>query len=175
MRLLRNKVEAFEKFMLRFVGVCVAVVAILVVADIVSRAILKVSLGWFQTLDQWLVLGSSFLVVGVLLKTGDHTNINILPNRLSGVARKVIMSFNYAMVIIFGVYCTWSGVLFVKHLIKARITQMLYVHIPFWTVNVVVPVGMSILVVYAGGMLANTLFFDTSHKEGKEQILRRSR
>ena len=168
MRTFQTVTGVFERVWLGMGGLCIAVVALFVFADVMGRLILQKSMGWLQTLDQWLVLGGSFLIAGVLLKTGDHIKIDMLPNKLKGVAHKAIMVFNYVVVLAFGIYTTWSATQYVSDLIRKEISRILYSHIPLWTVFIVLPVGMAILALYAAGMIVKTLRSNHTNNEGKE-------
>jgi TRAP-type C4-dicarboxylate transport system permease small subunit len=165
MKVLHTGIRVFEQVFLGIAGLCIAVVAVLVFIDVMSRFILQKSIGWLQTLDQWLILGSSFLIVGVLLRTGDHVRVDMLSSRLRGAAHKAIMTFNYTMVLVFGIVTTWSGVRYVDGLIERGVTRILYSYVPLWTVVIVVPIGMAVLVIYAIGMIVKTLLYDSNHND----------
>ena len=81
--------------------VLVALVTLLVVAQVVAREIFVVGLAWADEASRWAGLGVIFLVVPLIALHGGHVRVDMFINLLPGRARRVVQGLD-----------EWLGVLF---------------------------------------------------------------
>ena len=81
--------------------VLVALVTLLVVAQVVAREIFVVGLAWADEASRWAGLGVIFLVVPLIALHGGHVRVDMFINLLPEGARRVVQGLN-----------EWLGVLF---------------------------------------------------------------
>lgn len=118
-------------------------------AEIVVRVAFRQSLDLLFDLPVWITVWAMFLITGFLLPENGHVSIDFLRVKIRGRRRQALEAALALVSLAYGAFLTWSGVLFVQHLIQRQSIYPRSIPIPAWIVQLCVPVGMGIFTVFA--------------------------
>jgi len=118
--------------------------------DVFNRLAVRASLGWPQRTAVWLNIGVIFLVAPVMLIQGGHIRVLFIYNKLKGLTKKITDTINELGVVLYAGFVVWVGTAYVSYLIRQNIKRSLgTMYVPYWIVGVIVPVGMSIMLIWS--------------------------
>jgi TRAP-type C4-dicarboxylate transport system permease small subunit len=145
-------------------GFLVIMSTLLAFTDGITRTFFKKGFSFFPTLEVWCIAWSSFLMAGMLIKTGEHIAVDFLLPKLRGGSQRFLTVLNSIATVAFCLLATWAGVAYVGFLREKHVTRDLIEQIPYWIVCIIIPIGMGMATLYAIGMLI-TRIFNPGYKE----------
>jgi TRAP-type C4-dicarboxylate transport system permease small subunit len=126
-------------------------------AEIVVRVVFRQSLDLLFDLPVWITVWAMLLITGFLLPENGHVAIDFLRVKIRGGPRRALEVALALVTLAFGAFLTWSGVLFVQHLIQRQSVYPRSIPIPAWIVQLCVPVGMGLFTMFALAALASAI------------------
>lgn len=133
----------------------------------VTRYISGTGYDWFIELPPALVPWMVFPLLGPLLRSGAHIQVDLMPNLLRGKALLLLLKL-----FVYGVMLAGAVIFFVAGneavALFQRLGQLmeLEVEIPIWWMYLAFPVGFAILAMFALELLLETAFRLFSDRDG---------
>lgn len=125
-------------------GVCLVVMALLILAQIVTR--------WFgiilpstEDFSGYLLAATSFLALAYTLHNGGHIRVNLLISHIQGLRRLVIEAAVLLVALILVSYLAWSCSLLVIESYEFEELSQGYIPVPLWIPQLPMAVGLVIL------------------------------
>lgn len=149
---------------------CILMILILalVFSEVVARYIFGQSYGFLEEFSKWSQIWFTYLMLGVIENRRRHIAIDILPRRLSGRYKTLLLIALDIVSLVFCVVLFWSGlemVLVVKGL--GEVTA-LAIRIPMWIVRLCVPLGAIFLAFFSINNLFTDIHSLAKYKGNKE-------
>lgn len=146
-------------------GVLMLAMMALVFAETISRYVFGISHEFVPAISSWLMVWVTYLMLGVILKTREHINVDVLPTRIPPRYRAPLLTSFDIISLIFAVLLCFGGIkydLIVKQLGIHVVTVQFF---PVWIVRICVPLGAFFLAFFS----IEHLITDTRH------LMKRSR
>src|SRR5512143_100880 len=138
----------FDRMLVRFnrwiVIVILAVMAVMVFADVALRFLTDHSILWVEEASRYLMIWLTFLGAGIVLRYGGHIGIDTLQERLPGAA-PVLRAVIFALLLAFFAAMVWLGTRYAL-LTWDQTTPVL--QIPIGAVYLAMPIGFGLLIVH---------------------------
>ena len=133
--------------------VCVAVMAVLVFANVIARKVFNHSLAFSDEMSTYLFVLMSFMGTAIAARRGAHLGLSIVTDKLSENARKNVQLVMYAvsaffclLIVIFGVQMVAS-----QYTLKQETAAMQW---PEWIYGSFVPIGACFaMIAFVQGLL----------------------
>lgn len=154
----RNSLKVLETGLGWATGFLLIMSTLLAFTDGIARTFFKKGFSFFPTLEVWCIAWCSFLVAGMLIKTGEHISVDFLLPKLSGWSQRFLTILNSIATVAFCFLATWAGIAYVAFLREKHVTRELIEQIPYWIVCIIIPIGMGMATLYAIGMLIRCIF-----------------
>jgi len=107
-----------------------------------TRAAIGASLTWAQTAAVWLAIIIATFMAGLVLQEEGHANINLLPEQLKGLPRKIVRCFNHLLAAVFAILLLFGATAKMLSLQTSGISQPLgAMNFPFWIVFLLFAIG----------------------------------
>jgi len=118
--------------------------ATIIFAQVISRYVVGKPFTWSEELGRYIFVWMSFLGMAVAVKEGSHVALDVILQKLSGYKKKILITINNVMVLLFGVIVTYSGIrLFYIGIGQSSPT----LRIPMQYIYLVIPIS-GILLIY---------------------------
>jgi TRAP-type C4-dicarboxylate transport system permease small subunit len=140
-----------------FCGLILFIAVTINMAEIAMRVFFRQSIDLFFDLPVWITVWSMMLITGFLLPEGGHVSIDFLRIKLTGKPRWLLEVILAATTLAYGVFITWSSVLFLRYLYLKRSIFPRSIPIPTWIVELCIPIGMFIFSIFALRSLAQAI------------------
>ncbi|OHO31031.1 hypothetical protein HMPREF2736_02800 [Corynebacterium sp. HMSC036E10] len=126
-------------------GAVLAVMTIVLFAQVFARFILGSSITWSEELARYLFIWLIFLMLGSVTLHGEQIAVDAFVNRLSGGARTVAGIFIIAICTVINVVLLVKGIelTYAQYDLQQQSAAM---RLPMWLVYAALPVGMLIMV-----------------------------
>lgn len=122
---------------------------VLVFAETISRYVFGISHEFVPAISSWLMVWVTYLMLGVILKTREHINVDVLPTRIPPKYRTPLLTSFDVVSLIFAVLLCFGGIkydLIVKQLDIHVVTVQFF---PVWVVRICVPLGAFFLAFFS--------------------------
>lgn len=133
---------AGERVAMALVGLMTA----FILAQVIGRNLFNIGLPWAEELARYAGLGVVYLAVPLLLLRGQHIQVDLLVNRLTGRPQQVLRIVNEGFVLAFCGFFLWGGWLFLK---RAAHFSTAALGIPNWLYYLPAAVGTVLLTLVA--------------------------
>ena len=137
--------QTYEKFcgMLLFVAVIISM------GEIILRVGFNTSYDFIIQASVWLTVWGLLLIGGPVLAEDGHVSIDFVLTRLTGKPKWLLVLFNTAATLIYSVAITIGGVMLVIELIEKGSVFPMYLPVPMWTIQIIVPISMAVFTYFA--------------------------
>jgi TRAP-type C4-dicarboxylate transport system permease small subunit len=130
-------------------GVIMLAIMVIVFAETISRYFFGISHEFVPAISSWLMVWVTYFMLGVVLKTREHINVDILPTRIPPKYRSTLFLAFDIISLTFAFFLGLGGIkydLIVKqldiHVVNAQF-------IPVWIVRICVPLGAIFLAFFS--------------------------
>ncbi len=128
-------------------GVLVAIIAILVFAQVIARYVLNASLAWSEEATRLLFIYLTFFGFVVAVQTGRNLHVDLLVSRLPAEPRRWMRILVHLVSAVFLAVVAWQGVSLVQQVSGQR-TPALQLSKSFFYVPI--PAASALLLYYVG-------------------------
>ena len=119
---------------------CVAVMAILVFANVIARKVFNHSLAVSDEMSTYLFVLMSFMGAAIAARRGAHLGLSIVTDRVSPKARRALLIFGYGLATVFSAAVLVYGSLMVRsEYVLGQVTAAM--QWPEWIYGSFVPIG----------------------------------
>jgi len=142
---LHRKLEkGLTYFCLFLLGVSVS----LLVAIIFLRAVFGIGYDFLTDAVVWLTVWSTMLYIGPLYGEGGHVSIKFILEKLTGKVKVSVEVFNALITLFYVGTVTLGGCIAIHTFYSHNQTYARYVAIPMWIVQICIPIGFGLLLLY---------------------------
>ncbi|MGY6632400.1 MAG: TRAP transporter small permease [Alkalilacustris sp.] len=146
MRTVLRRVEAgFVALNAWAVILCLAVMAVVVFANVGMRYLANASIPWADELARYLMIWMTFLAAGLVLRQGGHVAITSLRDALPGRVQIVLRAALVLLLMAFFAYMVWVGWDYMQ---RARFQRTPALRLSFSHVYAAMPIGFALLMVH---------------------------
>ncbi len=169
MTLFLNALRSFNTVLARCVAVIATVIMAIIVAALTASAVTRFISGtgydWLIELPPALVPWLVFPLLGPLLRSGDHIQVDLVPALLSKHGQRILRLITSMIALVASIIFLIAGSEAVA-LFKALGQMMeLEIEIPIWTMYLAFPTGFAILASFALEAVLETMTELTGHAE----------
>lgn len=168
-----SKTIAAYLFALRLIaGVSMAVIVVVMIAQVWARYVLGGSLIWAEELCRYLLMWQTFLMVGLAYSRGEFVAIDFLPASLSARGKRNLKAISAIPIVVFLVLITDAAADYASRFSNQTIPALDFI----WDALFGRPLGLSIKYVYfsvaAGcGLMVLHVIADVIHSFSARPIL----
>ncbi len=141
----KSKLDKFELFC----GLLVFIAVMISMSEIVLRVGFNTSYDFIIQASVWLTIWGLLLISGPVLAEGGHVSIDFIRDKLTGRPQWLMDLFNTGTTLLYALVVTFGGVILVVELVVRGSVFPMYFPIPMWTIQIIVPVSMSIFSYFA--------------------------
>jgi len=137
-----------------------AIAAVMVLAltfSAITRYVSGTGYDWFIELPPALVPWMVFPLLGPLLRSGSHIQVDFLPSILKGQARYALQVFVYSMMLVGAIIFFLAGNEAVALFRRLGQLMELEIEVPIWWMYLAFPTGFAILALFALELLLESL------------------
>jgi TRAP-type C4-dicarboxylate transport system permease small subunit len=130
-------------------GVLMLALMVLVFTETISRYVFGISHEFVPAISSWLMVWVTYFMLGVVLKTREHINVDVLPTRIPPKYRAPLLTSFDIISLMFAVLLCFGGIqydLIVKQLNIHVVTVQFF---PVWIVRICVPLGAVFLAFFS--------------------------
>lgn len=128
----------------------IAVMTLLVTANVFSRYVFRFSLTWSAELAQYCMIWAAFLGAAILVNTNEHLAINLLEESVTRRVRRMLRIFVRGGSMIFFIILVYYGIILVKSTSGQVASSMVF--LPMNLVYLVIP--LSGLIMFLGSAVS---------------------
>ena len=140
--------EILAKIILGFASLIVGLNVASLFVEAVSRYLLGSSRAFMEEFPRLMVPFIIFPMMGVLLKAGKHIHVELLPQKLKGQKKSVLMIVVYSIVLVVAVQFFSAGTAAVLYFKMMGLTSITEWPFPMWWVYVTFPLGFALLIIF---------------------------
>lgn len=121
--------------------------------EVLGRYMVGSSRAFMEELPRILVPFVVFPMMGVLLKLKKHITVDVLPERLKGKRRSVLLIVVYSVVLAVAIQFLIAGVIAVRYYFEMGFETHTEIVFKFWVTYLPFPVGFGLLILFAVELL----------------------
>ena len=148
--------EAYQRITDFLFKVILSLAALIVGLDVLSifleaagRYVVGSSRAFMEELPRLMVPFVVFPMMGALLKAKRHIAVDILPERLKGKARSLLMIVVYSVVVAVAIQFFIAGILSVKYYYEMGFETRTEIDFKLWVTYLPFPIGFGLLILFA--------------------------
>ncbi len=130
-----------------------SIIMFLILFSVFSQVILRyffgISHGYMEEFTRWFQIWIAYLMLGVVEKRRKHISIGILPGKLKGRAKAVLMSIISGANLLIAIVFSYMGMKLVFQLEMVGITSQTEIPTPAWIVKLCIPLGGILLGIFS--------------------------
>lgn len=149
----RKMTDFLARFILGLAAIIVGLDVLSIFAEAVGRYIVGQSRAFMEELPRLAVPLIVFPLMGVLLKFRKHITVEVLPERLTGKARSLLMVAVYAVVLGVAVQFLIAGILAVVYYRQLGFETQTEIVFKTWVTYLPFPVGFGLLIIFTVELL----------------------
>ena len=130
-------------------GMLVFIAIVISMGEIVLRVGFNTSYDFIIQASVWLTVWGLLLIGGPVLAEDGHVSIDFILTRVTGKTKWLLVFFNTITTLIYSVAITIGGVMLVIELIKKGSVFPMYLPVPMWTVEIIVPISMAVFTYFS--------------------------
>ncbi|MDX6749652.1 TRAP transporter small permease [Geminicoccaceae bacterium 1502E] len=141
--------RAFERGLVaanRFViAGLLAVMAVLVVGNVVLRYLFGTSLSWVEELTRYMMIWTAWLGAGLAFRSGTHVAVEVLQDALPAPCRRLLRQAILALAMLFMAVIVWLGI---RYAVFAWRQHSPVLGLPLGMVYLAVPAGALLVLLH---------------------------
>jgi TRAP-type C4-dicarboxylate transport system permease small subunit len=169
----RRFTDFLFKVILSLAAVIVGLDVLSIFLEAVGRYVVGSSRAFMEELPRLMVPFVVFPMMGALLKVKKHISVDILPERLTGKARSLLMIVVYSVVVAVALQFFMAGILAVRYYHEMGFETHTEIIFKLWVTYLPFPMGFGLLILFAIELvweeLVNLLKLYRSRQELEEE------
>jgi TRAP-type C4-dicarboxylate transport system permease small subunit len=169
----RRITQVLSKVIMSLAAVIVGLDVLSIFLEAVGRYVVGSSRAFMEELPRLMVPFVVFPMMGVLLKIKKHISVDILPEKITGKARSLLMIVVYSVVVAVSIQFFMAGILAVKYYHEMGFETQMEIIFKLWVTYLPFPIGFGLLLLFAIEMvweeLVNFLKLCRSRQELEEE------
>ena len=149
--------EVLYKVILTLAAIVIGLDVLSIFLEALGRYLVGSSRAFMEELPRLMVPFVVFPMMGVLLRLKKHISVDILPERLTGKARSVVLIVVYAVVVAVACQFFMAGIIAVKYYYQMGFETHTEIIFKLWVTYLPFPVGFGLLVLFAIEMVCREL------------------
>ena len=145
--------DVLAKLILGLAAVIIGFDVLSIFLEAVGRYVVGSSRAFMEELPRILVPLVVFPMMGVLLKLKRHIVVGVLPERLKGKGRSVLLIVVYSVVLAVAIQFLIAGVIAVRYYFEMGFETHTEIVFKFWVTYLPFPVGFGLLILFAVELL----------------------
>jgi TRAP-type C4-dicarboxylate transport system permease small subunit len=145
--------DVLFKVILSLAALIVGLDVLSIFLEAVGRYVVGSSRAFMEELPRLMVPFVVFPMMGALLKVKKHISVDILPDRLTGKARSLLMITVYSVVVAVAIQFLIAGILAVKYYHEMGFETHTEIIFKLWVTYLPFPIGFGLLILFALEML----------------------
>jgi len=177
---MEKALEVYRKFTDLLFKVILSLAALIVGLDVLSifleavgRYVVGSSRAFMEELPRLMVPFVVFPMMGALLKVKKHISVDVLPERLTGKVRSLLLIVVYSVVVAVAIQFFIAGILAVRYYHEMGFETHTEIIFKMWVTYLPFPIGFGLLILFAIELvweeLVNLLKLSRSHQELEEK------
>lgn len=142
-------IDILFKFIVTLSAVVIGLDVLSIFLEAAGRYLLGYSRAFMEELPRLMVPFVVFPMMGVLLRLKRHITVDILPERLQGKTRSLLMISVYSVVVAVAVLFFIAGVIAVKYYYEMGFETHTEIIFKFWVTYLPFPIGFGLLILFA--------------------------
>ena len=169
----RRITQVLFKVIMSLAAVIVGLDVLSIFLEAVGRYVVGSSRAFMEELPRLMVPFVVFPMMGVLLKIKKHISVDILPEKITGKARSLLMIVVYSVVVAVSIQFFMAGILAVKYYHEMGFETHTEIIFKLWVTYLPFPIGFGLLILFAIELvweeLVNLLKLCRSRQELEEE------
>lgn len=145
--------DVLAKLILGLAAVIIGFDVLSIFLEVLGRYMVGSSRAFMEELPRILVPFVVFPMMGVLLKLKKHITVDVLPERLKGKRRSVLLIVVYSVVLAVAIQFLIAGVIAVRYYFQMGFETHTEIVFKFWVTYLPFPVGFGLLILFAVELL----------------------
>jgi TRAP-type C4-dicarboxylate transport system permease small subunit len=145
----QKAVDILFKVILSYAAVVIGLDVLSIFLEAVGRYLVGSSRAFMEELPRLLVPFVVFPMMGVLLRAKKHIAVDVLPERLKGKGRSLLLIVVYSVVLAVAVQFLIAGVIAVRYYYQMGFETHTEIVFKFWVTYLAFPVGFGLLILFA--------------------------
>lgn len=141
--------ENLERAAEGLAAVIVGASALMIFIEVITRYVFTKTFGFLEEGPRLFLCFAVLPMLGIISKRGRHIYVEILPNRLTGTKKVLLMIMIDSMMILGSIIFLWAGISGTRVLLASGMRVVGVLEIPQFILMVSIPVGAVILLVYS--------------------------
>jgi TRAP-type C4-dicarboxylate transport system permease small subunit len=153
---MEKTLEVYRRFTDFLFKVILTLAALIVGLDVLSifleavgRYVVGSSRAFMEELPRLMVPFVVFPMLGALLKVKKHISVDILPERLTGKARSLLLIVVYSVVVAVAIQFFMAGILAVRYYHEMGFETHTEIIFKMWVTYLPFPIGFGLLILFA--------------------------
>ena len=153
---MEKTLEVYRRFTDFLFKVILTLAALIVGLDVLSifleavgRYVIGSSRAFMEELPRLMVPFVVFPMLGALLKVKKHISVDILPERLTGKARSLLLIVVYSVVVAVAIQFFMAGILAVRYYHEMGFETHTEIIFKMWVTYLPFPIGFGLLILFA--------------------------
>jgi TRAP-type C4-dicarboxylate transport system permease small subunit len=143
----------FARGILGLAAAMVAFDVLSMCAEAVARYVFGSSRAFMEEVPRFLLPCIVFPMMGVLLRMRKHIGVDLLPDKLKGKRRSMLMILVYGVILGISLQFTLAGIAAVAHFRATGLESVTEIVFPMWWIYLFFPLGFGVLGLFAIEML----------------------
>ena len=145
----RRITQVLFKVIMSLAAVIVGLDVLSIFLEAVGRYVVGSSRAFMEELPRLMVPFVVFPMMGALLKVKKHISVDILPERLTGKARSLLMIVVYSVVVAVSIQFFMAGILAVRYYHEIGFETHTEIIFKLWVTYLPFPIGFGLLILFA--------------------------
>ena len=149
----QKSMDVLYKIILALAATIIGLDVLSIFLEAVGRYLVGSSRAFMEELPRLMVPFVVFPMMGVLLKLKKHISVEILPEKLTGKARSVVLILVYAVVVVVACQFFMAGIVAVRYYYQMGFETHTEIIFKLWVTYLPFPIGFALLVLFAVELL----------------------
>lgn len=145
--------DLLAKVILTLAGLIVGLDVLSIFAEAVGRYVIGQSRAFMEELPRLAVPLIVFPMMGVLLKMKKHISVDLLPEKLKGRARSLVLVCVYTVVLAVAIQFLLAGIVAVAHYRELGFETQTEIVFKIWVTYLPFPIGFGLLILFVVELL----------------------